>query len=251
MQSEQIINILHIGFIICLVLTILFAALSVFFFFQFKIRDVFNAITGRAQRKSVQQMEEENAKTGKLRQEYYSAPTSSELYTTPSGRIPPIMHAQQDMGTQADGAAYTEKIHYADNAEGREHTSKLHESKKADIDNGGSEETTLLNSGSEETTLLNGGSEETTLLNGGSEETTLLNSGSEETTLLNSGSEETTLLNGGNDASSAQSNGGFGETTLLTPEMEASFAPAKKNDKPEWNFVIKKEIMEIHTNEII
>ncbi len=51
MQSEQIINILHIGFIICLVLTILFAALSVFFFFQFKIRDVFNAITeGRSER---------------------------------------------------------------------------------------------------------------------------------------------------------------------------------------------------------
>lgn len=95
MQSEQIINILHIGFIICLVLTILFAALSVFFFFQFKIRDVFNAITGRAQRKSVQQMEEENAKTGKLRQDYYSAPTSSDLYTTPSGRIPPVMSAQQ------------------------------------------------------------------------------------------------------------------------------------------------------------
>ena len=63
MQSEQIINILHIGFIICLVLTILFAALSVFFFFQFKICDVFNAITGRAQRKSVQQMEEENGRS--------------------------------------------------------------------------------------------------------------------------------------------------------------------------------------------
>lgn len=100
MQSEQIINILHIGFIICLVLTILFAALSVFFFFQFKICDVFNAITGRAQRKSVQQMEEENAKTGKLRQDYYSAPTSSDLYTTPSGRIPPVMSAQQAAGGQ-------------------------------------------------------------------------------------------------------------------------------------------------------
>ena len=100
MQSEQIINILHIGFIICLVLTILFAALSVFFFFQFKIRDVFNAITGRAQRKSVQQMEEENAKTGKLRQDYYSTPTSSDLYTTPSGRIPPVMSAQQAAGGQ-------------------------------------------------------------------------------------------------------------------------------------------------------
>lgn len=112
MQSEQIINILHIGFIICLVLTILFAALSVFFFFQFKIRDVFNAITGRAQRKSVQQMEEENAKTGKLRQDYYSAPTSSDLYTTPSGRIPPVMSAQQAAGGQADGAAYTEQVYH-------------------------------------------------------------------------------------------------------------------------------------------
>lgn len=98
MQSEQIINIFHSGFIICLVLTILFAALSIFFFFRFKIRDVFNAITGRAQRKSVQQMEEENAKTGKLRQDYYSAPTSSDLYTTPSGRIPPVMSAQQAAG---------------------------------------------------------------------------------------------------------------------------------------------------------
>ena len=100
MQSEQIINILHIGFIICLVLTILFAALSVFFFFQFKIRDVFNAITGRAQRKSVQQMEEENAKTGKLRQDYYSTPTSSSrvvsslpLFNKVVASLPPLSDA--------------------------------------------------------------------------------------------------------------------------------------------------------------
>lgn len=221
MQSEQIINILHIGFIICLVLTILFAALSVFFFFQFKIRDVFNAITGRAQRKSVQQMEEENAKTGKLRQDYYSAPTSSDLYTTPSGRIPPVMSAQQAAGGQADGAAYTEQVYHSADPEGREHTMQLHTAQQAASDNGGSEETTLLNSGSEETTL------------------------------LNSGSEETTLLNGRNGGTAAQRNAGFGETTLLTPEMEASFVQAKTNEKPEWNFVIKKEIMEIHTNEII
>ena len=221
MQSEQIINILHIGFIICLVLTILFAALSVFFFFQFKIRDVFNAITGRAQRKSVQQMEEENAKTGKLRQDYYSAPTSSDLYTTPSGRIPPVMSAQQAAGGQADGAAYTEQVYHSADPEGREHTMQLHTAQQAASDNGGSEATTLLNSGSEETTL------------------------------LNSGSEETILLNGRNGGTAAQRNAGFGETTLLTPEMEASFVQAKTNEKPEWNFVIKKEIMEIHTNEII
>ena len=89
------------------------------------------------------------------------------------------------------------------------------------------------------------------MITGGSEETTLLNSGSEETTLLNSGSEETTLLNSRNGGTTAQRNAGFGETTLLTPEMEASFVQAKTNEKPEWNFVIKKEIMEIHTNEII
>lgn len=198
MQSEQIINILHIGFIICLVLTILFAALSVFFFFQFKICDVFNAITGRAQRKSVQQMEEENAKTGKLRQDYYSAPTSSDLYTTPSGRIPPVMSAQQAAGGQADGAAYTEQVYHSADPEGREHTMQLHTAQQAASDNGGSEATTLLNGGT-----------------------------------------------------TAQRNAGFGETTLLTPEMEASFVQAKTNEKPEWNFVIKKEIMEIHTNEII
>ena len=148
MQSEQIINILHFGFIICLVLTILFAALSVFFFFQFKIRDVFNAITGRAQRKSVQQMEEENAKTGKLRQDYYSTPTSSDLYTTPSGRIPPVMSAQQAAGGQADGAAYTEQVYHSADPEGREHTMQLHTAQQAASDNGGSEATTLLNSGS-------------------------------------------------------------------------------------------------------
>ena len=221
MQSEQIINILHIGFIICLVLTILFAALSVFFFFQFKIRDVFNAITGRAQRKSVQQMEEENAKTGKLRQDYYSTPTSSDLYTTPSGRIPPVMSAQQAAGGQADGAAYTEQVYHSADPEGREHTMQLHTAQQVASDNGGSEATTLLNRGCEDTTL------------------------------LNSGSEETTLLNGRNGGTAAQRNAGFGETTLLTPEMETSFVQAKTNEKPEWNFVIKKEIMEIHTNEIV
>ena len=151
------------------------------------------------------------------------------------------MSAQQAAGGQADGAAYTEQVYHSADPEGREHTMQLHTAQQAASDNGGSEATTLLNSGSEETTLLDSGSEETTLLN----------SGSEETTLLNSGSEETTLLNGRNGGTAAQRNAGFGETTLLTPEMETSFVQAKTNEKPEWNFVIKKEIMEIHTKEII
>ena len=131
------------------------------------------------------------------------------------------MSAQQAAGGQADGAAYTEQVYHSADPEGREHTMQLHTAQQAASDNGGSEATTLLNGGSEETTL------------------------------LNSGSEETTLLNGRNGGTAAQRNAGFGETTLLTPEMEASFVQAKTNEKPEWNFVIKKEIMEIHTNEII
>ena len=176
-------------------------------------------------------MEEENAKTGKLRQDYYSTPTSSDLYTTPSGRIPPVMSAQQAAGGQADGAAYTEQVYHSADPEGREHTMQLHTAQQVASDNGGSEATTLLNSGSEETTLLNSGSEETTLLN----------SGSEETTLLNSGSEETTLLNGRNGGTAAQRNAGFGETTLLTPEMETSFVQAKTM-KTGMEFVIKKKL---------
>ena len=34
----------------------------------------------------------------------------------------------------------------------------------------------------------------------------------------------------------------------MTPEMETSFVQAKTNEKPEWNFVIKKEIMEMETH---
>ena len=68
-ETEQLIAIYHTGFIICLCLTILFAVLSVVIFFRFKIRRVFDFLTGRAQKRTIRQMEEENAQTGKLRQD--------------------------------------------------------------------------------------------------------------------------------------------------------------------------------------
>lgn len=230
METEQLIGLYHTGFIVCLILTILFVALSVLLFFKLRIRDVFNFMTGRAEKMTIRRMEEENAKTGKLRQEYLNPATSSDLYTTPSGNIPPIIYPPTEPTNTG-----TEKT-----------------------------EPTLRNAeGSSRTDLLkpeNDGSEATTLLRGeGSEETTLLNQGE--------GSEETTLLKHETDAAAEVEEAAFahqetspqtgtaGETTLLTPDMEAAFRAqqeaAKTEEKPRWKFDIIKENMWIHTDEVI
>ena len=66
-QIQQQINMFHILFYVCLGLCIVFLILSVIFFFKFDIRNIFNARTGRSLRKTVQSMEEKNARTGSLR----------------------------------------------------------------------------------------------------------------------------------------------------------------------------------------
>ena len=156
-ETQQLISLFHTGFIICLVLTILFAALSIFLFFFLRIRNVFDNMTGRAERRTIRMMEEENAKTGKLRQDYLAANTSGSLYTTPSGNIPPIIYPPTEPTNT--GTEKTEPT--LRNAEGSSRTDLLKS------ENDGSEATTLLRGeGSEETTLLNQGegSGETTLL---------------------------------------------------------------------------------------
>ena len=66
-QIQQQINMFHTLFYVCLGLCIFFLILSVIFFFKFDIRNMFNARTGRSLRKTVQSMEEKNARTGSLR----------------------------------------------------------------------------------------------------------------------------------------------------------------------------------------
>ena len=68
--AEQTISLYHTLFLIFLVLTVIFALLSILLFFTFRIRQVFDFLTGRGEKRTIRQMEEENAKTGKLRQEY-------------------------------------------------------------------------------------------------------------------------------------------------------------------------------------
>ena len=66
-RIQQQINMFHTLFYVCLGLCIVFLILSVTFFFKFDIRNIFNAKTGRSVRKTVQSMEEKNARTGSLR----------------------------------------------------------------------------------------------------------------------------------------------------------------------------------------
>lgn len=218
METEQLIGLYHTGFIVCLILTILFVALSVLLFFKLRIRDVFNFMTGRAEKMTIRRMEEENAKTGKLRQEYLNPATSSDLYTTPSGNIPPIIYPPTEPTNTG-----TEKT-----------------------------EPTLRNAeGSSRTDLLkpeNDGSEATTLLRGeGSEETTLLKHEPDVAAEV----EEAAFAHQGISTQT----GTAGETTLLTPDMEAAFRAQqeaeKTEEKPKWKFDIIKENMWIHTDEVI
>ena len=62
-EAEQLISLYHTGFIVCLCLAILFAVLSVVIFFVFDIRGVFDFMTGRAEKRTIRKMEEENART--------------------------------------------------------------------------------------------------------------------------------------------------------------------------------------------
>lgn len=63
----DIINILNTCFTLCLAFTILFFIISVVLFFVFDIRTVFNIRSGRAQAKTVKEMQEANSNTGRLR----------------------------------------------------------------------------------------------------------------------------------------------------------------------------------------
>ena len=168
-QTEQIIALLHIGFIVCICLAVLFAVLSIVLFFKLRIRDVFDFLTGRAQKRTIRQMEEVNAQTGKLRQDTFIPEATGDLYRTPSGSIPPIIYPPT--GKTATGAEPTEHVHrdgpyvQGSGGIGGYSGSMARDDDKTEMLSGGTEETTLLpGEGSEETTILNEGTEETMLL---------------------------------------------------------------------------------------
>lgn len=65
-DAEHLISLYHTGFFVCLVLAVVFLLITVLLFFRFHIPALFAARSGRAMRKSIQEIEEKNARTGRL-----------------------------------------------------------------------------------------------------------------------------------------------------------------------------------------
>ena len=63
----DILSVLNTAFIVCLAMTILFFVVAVILFFLFDIKTIYMIRSGRAQAKTVKEMQEINASTGRLR----------------------------------------------------------------------------------------------------------------------------------------------------------------------------------------
>lgn len=143
-ELERMIKIYHTAFVVCLVLGILFLIIAVFMFFKFDIKKIVDMRTGRGAKKTIQKMEEINARTGKLRQDMVPHtplrlnPDERITYPvtaanpTPPGTAPKAEPGQtermqsnvsqqnvasQNVNTAADGSGETELLSNAGNDE--------------------------------------------------------------------------------------------------------------------------------------
>ena len=67
MNGSGMINFFSTCFLVCLILSILFFVAAVVMFFAFNIPLIFNIRTGRAKRKTIEEMQRANSETGRLR----------------------------------------------------------------------------------------------------------------------------------------------------------------------------------------
>lgn len=213
-ELERTINICHTAFIVFLILAIVFLVVSLIFFFWFNIRGIYDMLTGRGERRTIQKMQELNDQTGKLREDIL---TNTPVSLSPENRIvaPPV---------KEKCAGQTERVHRAREA--------------GDSNAEGSQETTLLGGeGMQETTVLTGeGSQETTLLTG---------DGLEENRASAAVKENSGYAAGRGQSEESQTS--YGEpAVLLTGQIQDNPYPARKIDLP-GAFKIEKEIIWVHT----
>lgn len=141
------ISFFHIGFVICLAGAILFFVISAILFFVFDIRTIFSIRSGRAQAKTVKEMEMVNSSTGRLRagKKNTTRESSQKKGTKKQERRAPAIQPPVIQPPSADYAAGQAQDSAADYEEGV--TEKL-------VPGGGSEETSLLSEAGE-TEVLN------------------------------------------------------------------------------------------------
>lgn len=66
-EVQRLISLYHTGYQVCLGIAAAAFVLTVFLFFKFRIPTLFAAKTGIAKRRTIREIEENNAKTGRLR----------------------------------------------------------------------------------------------------------------------------------------------------------------------------------------
>lgn len=64
--ENGLVEILNTGYIVCLVLTIIFFLLTILLFFVFDIRKIYMIRSGKAAKRDIKKLEEKNFKTGSL-----------------------------------------------------------------------------------------------------------------------------------------------------------------------------------------
>jgi len=67
MSGTELISVLQTGFYVCLAISVLFFIITIIFFFVFKIPLIFDIKTGRAKKRTIEEMKKANSETGRLR----------------------------------------------------------------------------------------------------------------------------------------------------------------------------------------
>ncbi len=115
----DLISVLNVAFIICLAMTILFFVISVVLFFMFDIRTIYMIRSGRAQAKTVKEMQEINSSTGRLRVGgktqtggLKKEKKKKDVIKTPSQQLAEASHPAYapDVQQQGDGYETTERL---------------------------------------------------------------------------------------------------------------------------------------------
>ncbi len=139
----DLINVLSSGFWVCFVMAILFFIISIVLFFIFDIKSIFDIKTGRAKARTVKEMNEVNASTGRLKVAGKPKTQTTKLSESEKKkkRVPAVMtpaqqaqiHDQvQDQYYGEGGKVYSTEPLYADSTTqlniGYEETTQLDQS---------------------------------------------------------------------------------------------------------------------------
>lgn len=100
----DMLSVLNTAFVICLAMTILFFVVSVILFFLFDIKTIYMIRSGRAQAKTVKEMEEINSSTGRLR----GTAKQTDKDRKKKSRNAPVVQTPTESQVQPDPAEYAD-----------------------------------------------------------------------------------------------------------------------------------------------